>query len=141
MVSLMAVTMVATAGTATLYSNFSIRRLEMGCFNVTTNAAGIPYLTSTNVTVSATTVDIALGWRRNGVPSVGYFTVRLENEIPAGTTTTLPVTLSLNGVTKALTLFDGTAVTAAELIGGTGVFLVFYDRFNNILQLMSRTTV
>lgn len=114
----------------------------MGCFNsITTNAAGVPYLTSTNVTVSATTVDIALGWRRNGLPSIGYFTVRLDNEIPTGTTTTLPVTLSLNGATKALTLFDGTPVTAAELIGGSGVFLVFYDKFNNIVQLMSRTTV
>lgn len=112
----------------------------MGCFNnITTNAGGIPYLTSTNTTVSATTVDIALGWSRRPLPPVGYFTVRLENEIPAGTTTTLPVTLTLNGVTRNLTLFDGTAVTVADLIGGTGVFTVFNDRFNGILQLVSRT--
>lgn len=111
----------------------------MGCFNITTNAGGIPYLTSTNTTVSATTVDIALGWSRRPLPPVGYFTVRLANEIPAGTTTTLPVTLTLNGVTRNLTLFDGTAVTVADLIGGTGVFTVFNDRFNGILQLMSRT--
>ena len=112
----------------------------MGCFNVTTNAGGVPYLTSTNVTVSDTTVDIALGWLRRLSP-VGYFTVRLADAIPTGTTATLPITLSLNGVTRALTLFDGTPVTVAELIGGTGAFLVFNDRFNNILQLMSRTTV
>ena len=112
----------------------------MGCFNVTTNAGGVPYLTSTNVTVSDTTVDIALGWSRSLAP-VGYFTVRLADAIPTGTTATLPITLSLNGVTRALTLFDGTPVTVAELIGGTGAFLVFNDRFNNILQLMSRTTV
>lgn len=111
----------------------------MGCFNITTNAGGIPYLTSTNTTVSATTVDIALGWIRRPLPPVGYFTVRLANEIPAGTTTTLPVTLTLNGVTRNLTLFDGTAVTVADLIGGTGVFTVFNDRFNGILQLVSRT--
>jgi hypothetical protein len=112
----------------------------MGCFNVTTNAGGVPYLTSTNVTVSDTTVDITLGWSRRLSP-VGYFTVRLADAIPTGTTATLPITLSLNGVTRALTLFDGTPVTVAELIGGTGAFLVFNDRFNNILQLMSRTTV
>ena len=112
----------------------------MACYNITTNAGGVPYLSSSNVTVSDTTVDIALGWRRPLAP-VGYFTVRLENAIPEGTTGTLPVTLTLNGVTRSLTLFDGTAVTAAELLGGTGAFLVFNDRFNSILQLMSRTTV
>lgn len=110
----------------------------MGCFNITTNAGGVPYLSTTNVTVGAESVDLALGWQRRLAP-VGYFTVRVANAIPAGTTATLPVTLSLNGVTRALTLYDGTAVTVADLIGGTGAFLVFNDRFNNILQLMSRT--
>ena len=108
------------------------------CFSVTTNAGGVPYLSTTNVTVSDTTVDLALGWQRR-LPPVGYFTVRVTSAIPEGTTTTLPVTLSLNGVTRNLTLYNGDAVTVADLIGGTGVFLVFNDRFNNILQLMSRT--
>lgn len=111
----------------------------MGCLNVTTNVNGIPYLGSTNVTVSDTGVDIALGFRR--LQPVGYFTVRLTDAIPADTTTTLPVTLTLNGTSRALTLYDGSPVTAAELLGGTGVLLVFNDRFNGILQLMSRTTV
>lgn len=110
----------------------------MGCFNITTNAGGVPYLSSTNITVSDTSVDIALGWQRR-LPPVGYFTIRLTDAIPTGTTATLPVTLSLNGVTRNLTLFDGTQVTVAELIGGTGVLLVFNDRFNSLLQLMSRT--
>lgn len=110
----------------------------MTCFNnVTTNAGGIPYISSTNVTVGTESVDIALGFRR--IQPIGYFTVRLSNAIPTGTTTTLPITLTMNGTTRALTLFDGTPVTVAELIGGTGVFLVFNDRFNGVLQLMSRT--
>lgn len=113
----------------------------MGCFNITTNAGGVPYLTSTNTTVSDTAVDIALGWTRRQLAPVGYLTIRIANEIPTGTTATLPITLTLNGVTRALTLFDGTAVTVAELIGGTGVITVFNDRFNGILQLISRTTV
>lgn len=112
----------------------------MNCFtNVTTNAGGIPLIASTNITVGTDSVDIALGFRR--IQPVGYFTVRLSDEIPADTTTTLPITLTMNGVTRSLTLFDGTAVTVAELLGGTGVFLVFNNRFDNILQLMSRTTV
>lgn len=109
------------------------------CVNISTNAGGIAYLPSTNVTVGTDSVDIALGFRR--IMPIGYFTVRLTDAIPAGTTATLPITLSLNGTTRALTLFDGSAVTVADLIGGTGVFLVFNNRFDNILQLMSRTTV
>lgn len=108
------------------------------CVNVTTNANGVPYLTTTNVTVSDTTVDLALGFLR--IQPVGYFTVRVANEIPSGTTATLPVTLTLNGTARALTLFDGTPVTAGDL-AGTGAITVFNDRFNGILQLMSRTTV
>lgn len=112
----------------------------MECFNIiATNAGGIAYLPSTNVTVGTESVDIALGFRK--IQPVGYFTVRLSTAIPADTTTTLPVTLTLNGTTRALTLFDGTPVTAAELIGGTGTFLVFNNRYDGILQLMSMTTV
>ena len=113
----------------------------MGCYNVTTNIGGVPYLTSTNTTVGTESVDIALGFIRRPLAPVGYFTVRIANAIPTGTTTTLPVTLTLNGTTRALTLFDGTPVTVAEVIGGTGVITVFNDRFNGILQLISRTTV
>ena len=111
----------------------------MGCFsNVTTNAGGIPYISNTNVTVGTDAVDIALGFRR--IQPVGYFTVHMENAIPADATTTLPVTLTMNGVTRALTLPNGTAVTVADILA-TNVFLVFNDRFNGVLALMSRTIV
>lgn len=114
----------------------------MGCYiNLPTNINGIPYLRTTNTTVGTTTVDLALGSYRRPLPAVGYFTVRITDAIPTGTTATLPVTLTRNGVTRALTLFDGTPVTVAELIGGTGVFTVFNDDENGILQLMSRTVV
>ncbi len=114
----------------------------MGCFNnIITNMGGLPYLSSTNTTVSTESVDMALGFTRRPLPPVGLFAVRITDAIPAGTTATLPVTFTLNGTTRALTLFDGTPVTVAELIGGTGVVLVFNDRFNGILQLVSRTIV
>lgn len=106
----------------------------MGCCNVTTNFRGIPYLTTTNVTVSDTFIDYALGFR--GIQPVGYFTVRIANELPADADTSLPVRLTLNGTSRELTLFDGTPVTGADL-AGTGVILVFNDRINGILQLMS----
>lgn len=114
----------------------------MGCFaNLPTNINGIPYLQTTNTTVGATTVDLALGSYRRPLPPAGYFTVRIAQAIPTGTTDTLPVTLTRNGTTRALTLFDGTPVTVADLIGGTGVFTVFNDAENGVLQLMSRTVV
>lgn len=111
----------------------------MECFNsITTNAGGVPYLSVSNVTVSDTAVDLALGWSRRQLPAIGYLTIRLANQIPADATTTLPITVTRNGVTRNLTLPNGDAVTVADLVG-VQVILVFNDRFNNILALMSRT--
>lgn len=104
--------------------------------NVTTNAGGIPYLSSSNVTVSTETVDIALGFRK--IQPVGHLTIFIDDAVPTGTTGTLPVTITLNGTTRALTLPNGTPVTAEELIG-VNIIDVFNDRFKGILALMSRT--
>lgn len=109
----------------------------MNCFgNITTNAGGIPYISNTNVTVGTEAVDIALGFRR--IQPIGYFTIRMENAIPSDATATLPITITANGVTRNLTLPNGMAVTVADLLA-TSVFLVFNDRFNGTLALMSRT--
>lgn len=108
-----------------------------GCaYNITINAGGQPLLQSTNVTVGTETVDIALGFRR--IPKIGYFTVSMDNAIPADATTTLPVTLTLNRITRNLTLPNGTAVTVATLLN-VGAFLVYNDWYKNKLFLMSRT--
>lgn len=104
--------------------------------SIITNMGGIPYIATTNVTVGTETVDFALGFIRRPLPPVGYFTVRISNAIPTGTSATLPITLTLNGSTRQLTNMDGSAVTAGD-ISGTGILLVFNDRFNGILQLMS----
>lgn len=109
----------------------------MNCFqNITTNAGGIPYITNTQVTVGTEAVNIALGWRR--IQPIGYLTIRMENQIPTDATTTLPITLTLNGTTRPLTLPNGTEVTVADILGAN-VLLVFNDKFNNLLTLMSRT--
>ena len=104
--------------------------------NITTNAGGIPYLSSTNVTINTETVDIAMGFRR--IQPVGYLTIFINDVVPTGTTATLPVTLTLNGTTRPLLLPNGNAVTAADLIG-VNIISVFNDRFRGILSLMSRT--
>lgn len=105
--------------------------------NITINAGGIPYISSTNVTINTESVDIALGFRR--IQPVGYLTIFIDDVIPTGTTTTLPITLTLNGTTRNLTLPNGTQATAEELIG-VNVITVFNDRFRGVLTLMSRTT-
>jgi len=104
--------------------------------NITVNAGGQPYITNTQVTVGTETVNIALGWRR--IQPIGYLTIRMENQIPTDATTTLPITLTLNGTTRPLTLPNGTEVTVADILG-VNVLLVFNDKFNNLLTLMSRT--
>ena len=104
--------------------------------NVTTNAGGIPYLSSSNVTISTETVDIALGFRR--IQPIGHLTIFIDDVVPTGTTGTLPVTITLNGTTRALTLPNGVPVTAEALIG-VNIIDVFNDRFKGILALMSRT--
>lgn len=110
----------------------------MGCCNqiIATNAGGIPYIVSTNTNIGTETIDIALGFRR--IQPVGYLTIIINDVIPADATATLPVTLTMNGTTRALTLPNGTAVTAAQLLN-VGVITVFNDRSRGLLTLMSRT--
>ena len=106
--------------------------------NITINAGGQPYIANTQVTVGTESINIALGWRR--IQPIGYLTIRMENQIPSDATTTLPVTLTLNGITRPLTLPNGTEVTVADILN-VNVFEVFNDKWNNILALMSRTIV
>ena len=113
--------------------------MENCCFQILgTNAGGVPYILTTNTTVGTETVDIALGFRR--IQPVGYLTIAISDVIPADATTTLPVTLTMNGTTRNLTLPNGTNVTAAELLN-VNTILVFNDRKRGVLNLMSRTVI
>ncbi len=111
--------------------------MDCGINIIATNAGGVPYITSTNTTVGTETVDIALGFRR--IQPVGYLTIAINDVIPADATTTLPVTLTMNGITRNLILPNGTNVTAAELLN-VNTILIFNDRKRGLLVLMSRTT-
>ncbi len=99
------------------------------------NINGIPCLKSRNVTVGTESVNYTFNpdWDKN--PFRGLLLVYLV-DLPTGTTDTLPVTLTMAGNTANLTLPGGTNATVAD-VANPGIFLVFYDRFDNILQLIA----
>lgn len=110
----------------------------MACYNITINAGGQPYISNTGVSVGSESVNISLGFRR--IQPIGYFTIRMENAIPSDATDTLPVTITLNGTTRALLLPNGDPVTVATILN-VSVMEIFNDKFNGYLMLMSRTIV
>ena len=100
------------------------------------NQNGIATLDSTGVSVSTTTVTYSLRPETGIVPPRGLILVRLNNEIPEGTTTTLPIQLSLEGVVKTVTSFGGTEWTVEDF-RGTGIYLMYYNRNLGILQVLT----
>lgn len=99
------------------------------------NINGIPNIKSRRVTVGTETVDFGFNpdWDRN--PFRGLLLVYLV-DLPSGTTDTLPVRFVMAGNTVNLTLAGGANATVAD-VPNPGIFLVFYDRVDNILQLIS----
>lgn len=100
-----------------------------------TNINGVPAIQSRGVKVTTDAVNFSFrpDWDRN--PFRGLILINIADEIPAGTTTTLPVTFTMAGNTSTLTATGGDSVTVADF-GGTGVYLVYYDRLSNVLQLI-----
>lgn len=102
------------------------------------NRKGIPMLESTGVSVSASAVTYTFNPHPFLLyPFTGLVLVRLAQSAPDGTTTTLPVQFSSGSTTtRSLTGFNGEAVELGDL-RGTGIYLVFFDRDTNTLQLLT----
>lgn len=100
------------------------------------NINGIPTIQSRSVTVSETSVDFKFNpdWDRR--PFRGLILIYLSEVIPEGTTTTLPIRFSMAGTTSNVTLAGGDNLTVADL-PGVGVYLVYYDRLADTLQLLN----
>lgn len=92
---------------------------------------------SAGVTVGTDAVTIELPahslYRRN---YVGSFFLNLRTSIPTGTTATLPVNISSNGVALPLMATEGVQVTAGEL-SGAGIYEIHYNRYTNELYLVN----
>ena len=92
---------------------------------------------SAGVTVGTDAVTIELPahslYRRN---YVGSFYLNLRTAIPTGTTATLPINISSNGVSLPLMETEGTPVTVAN-ITGAGIYEIHYNRYTNELYLVN----
>ena len=92
---------------------------------------------SAGVTVGTDAVTIELPnhslYRRN---YVGSFFLNLRTAIPAGTTGTLPVNISSNGISLPLMATEGVPVTADNL-NGAGIYEIHYNRYTNELYLVN----
>ena len=100
------------------------------------NINGIPTIKSQSVTVTDTTVDFKFLPDFDRRPFRGWILVYLSEAIPEGTTATLPIRFSMAGVTSNVTMAGGANLTVADL-AGTGVYLVYYDRMTDTLQILS----
>lgn len=103
------------------------------------NRGGVPKIDVQGVTVTDTNVQFALPANAfRFLPENGLVLIRIGVAIPTGTTGTLPVVFTSNDSTQAITDVGAAEVTAADL-PSTGVYLFFYDKTGNTMQLLSRT--
>lgn len=106
--------------------------------SINVNRGGIPAVRSLSVTVTSTEVQFDFNNHPNiGRPFRGLIIVNLAQQIPAGTTPTLPIVFTSNSSNaQQLTGYDGTAITVAD-IKGTGVYIIWHENATNTLQLVT----
>lgn len=101
------------------------------------NRRGSAAVGSTGVAVSTT--GVTFSFRNHAFVNANYrgtVFVNLLQVVPTGATTTLPILFETNGVTQAVTKYNGEALTVADL-PGTGVYQFWFERDTNTLQIMS----
>lgn len=104
------------------------------------NRRGIPLIESSNVEITDTNVIITIANRAfRFLDDRGVFLFRLNQAIPEGSNT-LPIIFSWTGFsqtfTQSLTLIGNDPATE-EQVEGTGIYLIYYDKACNVLQLMT----
>lgn len=101
------------------------------------NRNGIPMIETNQVTVSADNVTFTLPNRVfRWLNDKGIALIRVNQNLPAGTTETLPIVFSANDYTQPLTNVGGEAITVAQF-PTTGKYLVYYDKDSNLMQLLT----
>lgn len=101
------------------------------------NRRGIPLIETSSISVTDDNVVINIPNRSfRWLNDKGIILLRLNQAIPDGTTGTLPVLFSSNDFTQPLTNVGGTAITAAQILGA-GVYLIYYDKNANLMQMLT----
>lgn len=101
------------------------------------NRNGIPMIESTNITVNTDNVVIGIPKRAfRFLNGNGVILFRLNTALPEAAGT-LPILFASNEFTQAVTLVGGDAATATQF-SGTGVYLIYYDKSCNLLQLLTK---
>lgn len=116
---------------------------EVNMFGATTNYPfnfanrnGLPLIESTNITVNTDNVTIGIPRRAfRFLNSNGLIIFRLNTALP-DTAGTFPILFASSEFTQPLTLVGGEAATAAQL-SGTGIYIIYYDKSCNLLQLVT----
>lgn len=106
------------------------------------NRRGIPLIESASAEVTDTQVVITITNRAfRFLDDRGVFLFRLNQPIPAGGEA-LPIIFSWTGFLQTFTqplTITGNAAATGDQLGGTGIYLVYYDKACNLLQLMTNS--
>ena len=101
------------------------------------NRRGSAAVASTDVKVNSE--NVVFSFRNHAFLNANYkgtVFVNLRQQIPTGTTITLPIIFETNGATQQVTKFNGQPLTVAD-IAGTGVYQLWFERDTNTLQVMT----
>lgn len=100
------------------------------------NKNGIPRIASSGVTVGTSDVKITIRSDRSFANNYnGVILLKLSQEIPTGTTTTLPIILTSNVGDQPVLKRGNTAYTVADF--RTGIHLAYYESNTNTLQIIA----
>lgn len=100
------------------------------------NTRGIPMIASNSVTVNTDNVVISIPRRAfRGLSDSGIIAFKLTQEVPAGGAA-LPVIFSSNEFTQQVTVLGGDNLVGSQ-ITSTGIYLLWYDKCANVLQLLT----
>lgn len=100
------------------------------------NRNGIPMIESNSVTADTTNVIINIPNRAfRFLNGTGLILFRLNTAIPTGSET-LPILFSSNDFTQPLIIVGGDAATGTQL-SGTGIYLMYYAKDANLMQLIA----
>ncbi len=99
------------------------------------NLNGVPTLEVQRINVTDTSVDFIFRRERGINPFRGLLLIYVPEAIPTGTTGTLPIRFVEGSNIQNVTEAGNTNVTVSTF-PGVGIYLVYYDTYANILQII-----